>query len=71
MSPVFVFDAATVGPAQPGMPVWRYGVGGGVRFTVLSSVRFTLGYAVNVGRRAGEGPGALFAGLDILDILGR
>src|SRR4029077_18425211 len=66
LSPTLVFDAASIGPAVPGKPSTRYGVGGGARFTILSTLRLTFGYAVNLQRQAGEGPGALFASMEIL-----
>src|SRR5207244_1719708 len=59
ISPVVVLDVARIGPALTGMGM-RYGPGGGIRLSVASYVNFTLGYAWNVGRRTGEGPGALF-----------
>jgi len=61
VSPVFVFDAARLSP-QPAGPLAgnRYGVGGGIRLTLVSTVSFTLGYAANVHPRPGEGKGALF-----------
>jgi len=64
ISPVFVFDAARITP-QPVGPLAgnRYGVGGGVRLTLVSTVSFTFGYAVNVHQRPGEGKGALFFNL--------
>jgi hypothetical protein len=64
ISPVFVFDAARLGP-QPVGPYAgnRYGVGGGIRLTLLSTISFTTGYAVNVNPRPGEGTGAFFFSL--------
>jgi hypothetical protein len=64
VSPVFVFDAARITP-QPVGPLAgnRYGVGGGIRLTLVSTVSFTFGYAVNVHPRPGEGKGALFFNL--------
>ena len=68
ISPVFIFDAGAIGPSAPGLSPLRYGIGGGARLTIASTVRFTLGYAVNANRGANEGPGALFASLEVLDI---
>jgi len=67
ISPVVVFDVARIGPASSGMGM-RYGPGGGVRLSVASYVNFTVGYAWNVGRRPGEGPGALFVTIGIRDL---
>ena len=64
VSPVFVFDVARLGPAPTGPYAGnRYGVGGGLRFTLVSTVSFTAGYAINVHRRPGEGAGAFFFSL--------
>jgi hypothetical protein len=61
VSPVFVFDVARIGPATSGpYSGTRYGVGGGLRFSLLNTVNFTGGYAWNPGRRVGEEPGAVF-----------
>jgi hypothetical protein len=68
VSPVFIFDAGAIGPSAPGLSALRYGIGGGARLTVASTVRLTLGYAVNANRGANEGRGALFASLEVLDI---
>jgi hypothetical protein len=59
VSPVFVFDVARVEPdARVPYAGTRYGIGGGIRFTLLSSVSATATYAANVRRRAGEVRGA-------------
>jgi hypothetical protein len=64
VSPVFVFDAAHIGPANNGpYSGTRYGVGGGLRFSLLNMVNVTGGYAWNANRRAGEVPGAVFFSL--------
>ena len=64
ISPVFVFDVARMSPQAGGISAGnRYGVGGGVRFTLVSTVSFTAGYAVNVRARPGEGAGAFFFSL--------
>ncbi len=61
VSPVFVFDVARIGPAAGGpYSGTRYGVGGGLRFSLLNTVNFTGGYAWNPNRRVGEEPGAVF-----------
>lgn len=68
VGPVFVFDTGAIGPSAPGLSTLRYGIGGGARVTIASTVRFTLGYAVNANRGTNEGRGALFASLEVLDI---
>ena len=60
ISPVFIFDVAHIGPAgDDPYSGYRYAVGGGLRFTLASTVSFTATYAVNPRRRPGEGSGAL------------
>ena len=56
ISPAFVFDVARLGPSGD----TRFGVGGGIRISLVSSVNITAGYAWNPDRRVGEGPGAFF-----------
>jgi hypothetical protein len=60
ISPVFVFDVARLAPAGDD-PYGgdRYAVGGGLRFTLASTVSMTVTYAANPRRRPGEGSGAL------------
>lgn len=65
ISPVVVFDVARIGPARNGV---RYGPGGGVRLELASVAQFTLGYAVNVKRGAGEGRGNIFFAIGIRDL---
>ncbi|HEY6969197.1 MAG TPA: hypothetical protein VJA94_08335 [Candidatus Angelobacter sp.] len=64
VSPVGIFDVAHIGPAA-NIPYsgTRYGVGGGLRFTLVSTVSFTGGYAWSPVRRQGEGAGAFFFSL--------
>jgi hypothetical protein len=70
VSPVFVFDAARIGPGGNGPYTGtRYGTGGGVRFSLASTASFTAGYAWNVTRHAGEAPGAIFFSFDIRNLL--
>lgn len=68
VSPVFAFDAAQIGPRVAGVQARRYGVGGGVRVSIASTLNLTIGYAVNVDRRVGEPRGALFTALDVVDV---
>jgi hypothetical protein len=64
VSPVFIFDAAHIGPANKGpYSGTRYGVGGGLRFSLLNMVNVTSGYAWNPDRRDREVPGAIFFSL--------
>ena len=68
VSPVAVFDTASIGPAMGGLGGTRIGPGGGIRLELVSYVNFTLGYAWNVDRQPGEGKGALFFSVDVRDI---
>ena len=68
VSPVAVFDVARIGPSGPQIGT-RYAAGGGLRFTLVSNVDFTVGYAANPIRRSGEGPGALFFSMHFKDVL--
>jgi hypothetical protein len=64
VAPVGVFDVARVWPSGVGV---RYGIGGGVRVSVVNA-NFTVGYAANPVRSNKEGPGALFFKLDVLEL---
>lgn len=68
VSPVVVFDRASIGPENGTLGGTRIGPGGGVRFELVSSADFTLGYAWNVNHHAGEGKGALFFSIDVRDL---
>ena len=68
VSPVAVFDVARIGPAGPGVSGVRYGPGGGIRLGIASFVNFTAGYAWNVNRQPGEGPGAVFFSIGVRDL---
>jgi len=68
VAPVLMLDAARLGPSVPGEPAWRYGIGAGLRFSLVNSVRVTLGYSVNPQPRAGERSGALNLSLDFVDL---
>jgi len=64
VSPLLAFDVAHIGPTSTGPFVGtHYGLGGGVRFTLASTVNFNAGYSWNVNRRPGEGAGAFFFSL--------
>jgi hypothetical protein len=64
VAPVGVFDVARVWPSGVGV---RYGIGGGVRVSVVNA-NFTVGYAASPVRSNKEGPGALFFKLDVLEL---
>lgn len=68
VSPVAIFDVASIGPTNNTFGGTRIGPGGGVRFELASSVNFTLGYAWNVNQHPGEGTGALFFSINTRDI---
>ena len=63
---VGIFDVGRLFPDKYGV---RYGIGGGVRFSIVN-VNFTLGYAANPQphRSLGQGPGALFLQLSYTDL---
>jgi len=64
VSPVGMFDVARIAPATSGpYSGTKYGVGGGVRVTLASTVSFTAGYSWNVDRQPGEDPGAFSVSL--------
>jgi len=64
VSPVAVFDVARLWPDKNGT---RFGVGGGVRISVVN-LNVTIGYAFNPSRKMGEGRGAMFFSLDVTDL---
>jgi hypothetical protein len=68
VSPVLIFDVAHLGPADNRLGT-RYGIGGGVRVSLASSVDFNAGYVVNPKRLGGEPPGAFFFSIDFKDLL--
>lgn len=68
VSPVFMFDAARLGPADGiGSGGFRYGVGAGIRFSLVN-LDFTAGYSVNPDRRPAEGRGAFVFTMEINDL---
>jgi hypothetical protein len=64
VSPLGMFDAARLWPDRNGT---RYGIGGGVRVTVVN-FNMTFGYAVNPDPKPREGRGAFFFKMDVTDI---
>ncbi len=68
LGPVMMFDVAHIGPADAKLGT-RYGIGGGLRFTLVSHVDFTIGYVANPKRIANERPGAFFFSMRFKDLL--
>ena len=68
LGPMLMFDVAHMGPAGSKLGT-RYGIGGGLRFTLVSHVDFTVGYAANPKRITGEAPGAFFFSMRFKDLL--
>ena len=68
LGPIVIFDVAHLGPAGSKLGT-RYGIGGGLRFTLVSHVDFTIGYAANPKRIAGERPGDFFFSMRFKDLL--
>ena len=69
VSPVFVFDAAHLGPAgSDPYGGTRYAIGGGIRLTLASTVNMTLTYAANPRRQADEGSGAVVFALTMRNL---
>jgi hypothetical protein len=64
IAPVVLFDVARVWPVGQAV---HYGVGPGVRLSLIN-VNFTLGYAVNARRTAGEQAGAIYLKLDVVSL---
>jgi hypothetical protein len=69
LAPVAIFDAARLGP-QPDAVAGgvRYGVGGGLRLSLMNVLNITAGYAVNPSPKPWETRGAFFFSLDIVDL---
>ncbi len=68
ISPVAMFDVARIGGRSvSGYGGTRYGLGGGLRLSVVS-LDLTAGYSWNPRRRTGEGRGAFVFSLDISDL---
>ena len=69
ISPVAIFDVARIGPqSSDAGGGFRYGVGGGVRFTLLDVIRLTCGYAFNPNPKPWEGRGAAFFSMEIVSL---
>jgi len=69
ISPVFTFDTARIWPETADGNGLRYGIGGGIRVTLVSHANFTVGYARNLHRIPQEDSGALFVAISITQLL--
>ena len=68
ISPVAMFDVARIGGrGASGFGGTRYGLGGGIRVSIVS-LDLTTGYSWNPNRRPGEGRGAFVFSLDVSDL---
>jgi len=68
VSPILIFDVARLGPSKNSVfGGARYGLGAGLRFSLVS-LDLNLGYAGNLNRRRGEGRGAFVFSLDVTDL---
>ena len=68
IGPVLMFDVAHIDPAASGYGT-RYGVGAGLRLTLVDYADFTAGYVANPYRRGNEPPGAPFFAIEFRDVL--
>ena len=68
ISPVAMFDVARISSRSvSGFGGTRYGIGGGLRLSIVS-LDLTAGYSWNPNRRNGEGRGAFVFSLDVSDL---
>ena len=68
IAPVVTFDAARIGPGvSPGFGKTHYGVGAGVRFSIVT-LDFTAGYSFNLNRQPTEPRGAVLLSMTISDL---
>jgi len=66
LSPTFLFDLGRVGPQQDAAGGGtRLGIGAGMRFALLDTLRFTVGYAFNPNPKPWEGRRAAFFSMEI------
>jgi hypothetical protein len=68
VAPVLLLDAARLGSSVPGQSAWRYGIGAGIRVSLVNSVRLTLAYSMNPHPQPGERSGALSLSCDVVDL---
>jgi hypothetical protein len=66
VAPIALFDVARLGRSDSG---FRYAVGAGVRFSLVSAMHLTTVYAVNPDRRPGERRGTLLFSFDVAEFL--
>ncbi len=66
IDPLFVFDHAVLDNRRQSLT--RSSIGGGLRFSIASTLGFEIGYAFTPNRSPGESAGALFFGLRITDL---
>ena len=69
ISPVVLFDAARLGGSRGAFRGTRYGIGGGLRFSLVSHVNLTVAYAANPDRAPGESRGAFVFTMQFRDVL--
>jgi hypothetical protein len=67
VSPVFIFDAARLRQGALSSGSVRYGIGGGVRFSIVS-LELTAGYAFNPGRKPWERRGAMLFTMEVSNL---
>ena len=68
IAPVVTFDAARIGPSTtPGFGKTHYGLGAGVRFSIVT-LDFTAGYSFNLNRQPAEPRGAVLLSMTISDL---
>jgi hypothetical protein len=67
VSAVAMFDAAYLAPQPSGFPSVRYGIGPGIRFSIVS-FQATVGYSFNPSPKFNEPRGAVAFSMDIVDL---
>jgi hypothetical protein len=69
LSPTVLFDFGRIGPQQDSAGGGtRFGIGAGMRFALLDTLRFTAGYAFNPSPKPWEGRGAAFFSMEITSL---
>ena len=69
IAPVFMFDAARLGSrADQDASGLRFGLGGGIRFSLVSLAHVTVAYVFNTDPMPWEDRGAFFASLEVSDL---
>lgn len=67
VSPVLAFDSVRLGPSRSGFPAVRYGIGPGIRFSIVS-FQVTAGYSFNPDPQPSEKFGAFFFSMNVIDL---